>query len=468
MTTNDAIARVIKEYWQAELPDLRPRPLPPDIENALISDVIGPRRAGKTYLMFLYISKLIEKGQKESTIYINFENRKLLPVKGDYFNDIIEFIHAEQLIDRFGKLFLFLDEVQHLEGWEKYARSIYDEFKGRMKIFVSGSSANLLSDEYSKLLTGRHITTRVLPLSFSEYLSFKGLGLAKGSPTEKEEARIKKQLKQYLAYGGFPEVVLGKSRDAMLSQLFNDMVARDVTSRTDVRSKDVIEEFANFLASNVSNLLSFGKMSRYFKSRGINVSTPTLITYFNHMKEVFLFFDNTIFSYNVRDRMQYPRKIYCVDNGLAHIASDSGENLGNLFENAVAVELLRRGKKVHYWKDKEGLEVDFIVREGEKIRPIQACYDIGAFDTKEREVKALVKCLDEFDVDEGLIITSDFEGEEEVKGKRIVFTPLWKFLLGRRSICSGLWEDMDEKDIEALEKSTRDLRRSAKLREAGS
>ncbi|UCF07826.1 MAG: ATP-binding protein [Thermoplasmata archaeon] len=418
------IERVIRDYWQSELPEVKEREINPFINEQTITDIVGPRRAGKTYLMFSLIKRL----PKKSTIYINFENRRLLPLKDEYFNDIVEFIFAEQILAKKKKVYLFLDEVQRIAGWERYVRSIYDEFKGKIKIFVSGSSANLLSKDYARLLTGRHLTCVVLPLSFREFMVFRDMKINDKIPTEKEESLIKKYLKEYMTHGGFPEVALGKQKDTMLSQLFSDIVSRDILSRAEIRNENVMEELSNYCASNVSNLLSFGKMTRYFKSRGIKTSTPTLISYFQHMKNAFLFFDNTIFSYKIKDRMQYPRKIYAIDCGFANLAGT--ENLGRLCENAVAIELLRRGADTFYWKSRSQEEVDFIVREKRRIRPIQVCYDPEARDTRDREVKALVRCLDEFGLKKAEVITFDYEDVEKINNKTIHFTPLWKLLLG--------------------------------------
>jgi len=421
---DNKIEKVIIDYWGSELPEVKERQLNPYLKEQLITDIVGPRRAGKTYFMFSIIKNL----PKKSTIYINFENRRLLPLKEEYFNDIVEFIHAQEMLENEKQIYLFLDEVQRITGWEMYARSIYDEFKGKIKIFVSGSSANLLSQDYARLLTGRHLTCVVLPLSFREYLVFKGLSIDDQVLTERKESLVKKYLKEYMTYGGFPEVVLEGQKDTMLSQLFSDIVSRDILSRTEIRNENVMQELSNYCAANISNLLSFGKMTRYFKGRGIKTSTPTLISYFQYMKNAFLFFDNTIFSYKIKDRMQYPRKIYTIDCGFANLAGT--ENLGRICENTVAIELLRRGASTFYWKYRSGEEVDFVLRKGRRIRPIQVCYDPDAQETKEREIKALIKCMDEFKLKMAEVITFDYEDEEKVKNKTIQFIPLWKFLLG--------------------------------------
>lgn len=426
---NGKIERIIREYWERDLPEVKEREIKLPMEKNFINDIVGPRRAGKTYLMFLTIKNLTKKMDREATIYINFENRKLFPLKESYFNDIIEFIYAENLFEKHKTIYLFLDEVQRITGWERYVRSIYDEFKDNIKIFVSGSSANLLSRDYSKLLTGRHITTVVTPLSFREFLLFKGVEIK--AQTEKGEAQVKKWLREYLQTGGFPDAVLGKEKGPILSQLFMDIISRDVLSRVEIRKEDVVEEFAYYLASNVSNLLSFNKMKKYFHNRGIKISVPTLVNYFWHLKNAFLFFDSLIFSYKVKDQMQYPRKIYCIDNGIANtVGFKVSENLGQMYENTVAIKLLRRGAKFYYWKNKQNEEVDFVIKEGIRVKQlIQVCNNVDTVETKQREVRALAKAMEEFKLKEGLILTSDVEGEEVFDEKTITYLPLWKWLL---------------------------------------
>ena len=428
----DEISQVIQEYWEKGIPkQLYEREIKLSLEKNFINDIVGPRRSGKTYLMFLTIKKLQETVDREATIYINFENRKLLPLKGSYFNSIIEFAYAEDLFKKYETIYLFLDEIQRIEGWERYVRSIYDEFKEKIKIFVSGSSANLLSKEYSKLLTGRHLTTHVLPLSFREYLQFKDVMVSKKTPTEWEEAKIKKHLIDYLKTGGFPDVVLGKDKETILSQLFMDIVSRDVLSRAGIRKENILEEFSYYLSNNVSNLLSFNNMKKYFTNRGIKISVPTLLNYFWHLKNAFLFFDSLIYSYKVKDQMQYPRKIYCVDSGIANLAGfKTSENFGRLYENIVAIELLRNGFDLFYWKARNQDEVDFVIKKGTKVTQlIQVCYEMENTDVKQREVKALNKAMEIFDLKQGLVITNKIVGEQKIDGRKIVYKPLWKWLI---------------------------------------
>jgi len=432
-----SINPIIYDYWDSKLPETKKREVKIDAKSDLVSDIVGIRRAGKTYLMFETIKRLLAKTSKRATIYINFENRKLLPLSPDYFNQTISFIHQENLLEKYKKVYLFFDEVQRIEGWEKFIRSIYDEFKGRIKIFVSGSSANLLSREYGKLLSGRHLTAGVFPLSFKEFLEFKNFKL--GILSERKIERIKKLLEEYLKFGGFPEIVLQdkqKEKENLLNQLFSDILFRDVLGRTETRKQQVIEEFAYFLSSNIANLLSFNKMANYFKSRGIKVSVPTLENYFYLTKNAFLFFDSQIFSFKVKDQLQYPRKIYCLDNGIVNLVGFRfSENIGRLYENTVAVELLRRffqkpAVKIFYWKNKKGQEVDFVIKKGLSVKQlIQACFKMEDEETKSREIKALLAAGEELKCKNSLVITADYESEEKIEGRKIKFIPLWKWLL---------------------------------------
>ncbi|CAD6491449.1 MAG: AAA domain protein [Candidatus Argoarchaeum ethanivorans] len=409
-----------------------PREIEPILKSDLINDIIGPRRAGKTYLMFLTIKKLLSSGvDKRATIYLNFEDRRLLPSTPEYFGDLVEFIHAKRLLDH-GRIFVFLDEIRRIEGWESYIRSIYDEFKGKVKIFVSGSTSKLTESELSHLLTGRHLTTRVFPLSFGEFLRFKDVDYGGDYLTEKDTATIKEMLREYISFGGFPEVVLLESNKEYLAQtLFTDIISRDVVSSIK-KKREVIEDLSYFLASNVGKPTSFSKMCKMMNSVGVKISVPTLERYFFIMKDAFLFFDIRIFSYKVKDQLQYPRKIYAMDPGFANLSGFrfSGE-IGRSMENLVAVELLRMKSsspllEIYYWKDYQHREVDFVLKSGLRIEQlIQVTYAGNREDIAARGTRALVKAGEELRCDDLLVITWDYESDSGA----IRFLPLWKWLL---------------------------------------
>jgi predicted AAA+ superfamily ATPase len=422
----DKLTEIVEEFWRKELPILKEREIKVDLETELINDIIGVRRAGKSSLMILTISKL----GKEKSIYINFENRKLLPLTEKYFDAIVELIYERDLLNKFKKLYLFLDEVQRIEGWEKYVRSIYDEFKGRIKIFISGSTSKLTASKLSYLLSGRHLTTYVFPLSFREFLSFKDFKIPKFF-VEEDRAKIFGFLKEYIEFGGFPEVVLSSKKEEMLETLMLDIINRDVLPYVTKR-KEVVEDFVYFLCSNSGKLLSFNKMAKLFT----RVSVVTAQKIFELLKDVLLFFDFPFFSPAVKAQLQYPRKIVCVDSGFINqFGFKFSEDRGRLIENLVGIELLRRfglvGKtKVFYWKDYQQHEVDFALKEGLKIKQlIQVTYASSKDEIEKREIKALLKACELLKCKDLLCITWDYEDEIKIKNKKIVFKPLWKWLL---------------------------------------
>ena len=163
----------------------------------------------------------------------------------------------------------------------------------------------------------------------------------------------------------------------------------------------------------------------------MKISVPTLTNYFWHLKNAFLFNDSLIYSYTIKDQMQYPRKIYCIDNGIANVVGFKlSENIGNLYENTVANELIRRNKKIYYWKNRQQEEVDFIIVHGTQVEQlIQVCYDIENIDTKKREIKSLLKAMTSFKIEEGFIITKEYDSIEVIDDKKIIFKPLWKWLI---------------------------------------
>ncbi|MEM5881773.1 MAG: ATP-binding protein [Candidatus Aenigmatarchaeota archaeon] len=430
----DKLTEFIEEFWRKELPILKERKVKLDLETELINDVIGVRRSGKTSVMLLTISRL----GKERCLYLNFENRKLFPLTNKYFDAIIEFIYGMELLKRFKKIYLFLDEVQKINEWERYVRSIYDEFKGRIKIFISGSTSKLTASKLSTLLSGRHLTTYVFPLSFREFLSFKEFKI----PTfyiEEDRAKVLKFLKEYIEFGGFPEVVLSEKKEEMIQTLMLDIINRDVLPGI-VKRREIVEDFVYFLCSNSGKLLSFNEMAKLF----VRTSVLTVQKIFNLLKDVFLFFDFPIFSYSVKTQLLYPKKIICIDQGFINqFGFKFSEDRGRLMENLVGIELLRKygliGKtKVFYWKEygkREGSEVDFVLKEGLNVKQlIQVTYASSKDEIDKREVRALMKASEQLKCKNLLIITWDYEDELKVDSRKIKCVPLGKWLLELKEV----------------------------------
>ena len=245
-------------------------------------------------------------------------------------------------------------------------------------------------------------------------------------------------LREYLKFGGFPEVVLEKSEETknrLLSSYFETIFYKDIVERYGVKNLALLDGFLRYAINNFSSYLSLSKVEKYFKSIGIRCSKKTLANFLKYAESVFLLFPVEIFSYKIKERMQYPRKIYCIDTGIVNrFASKMSEDWGKLAENVVYLELRRRFEspihEVFYWAHRQSGEVDFVMKRGRGVEQlIQVCWDPTEEGTKKREVRGLLNAMREFKLREGLVLTEDFEGEERVKRKKIVYRPLWRWLL---------------------------------------
>ncbi len=420
----EAIKKYIYAFWEKDFEDVKERKINMDfLKTDLINDIVGVRRCGKTNLMYLI-------AKKGNFIYLNCEDRLVYPLKLEDLNYLIEFIYEENLLKK--PVFLMLDEIQTVEKWEVFAKSIYDEFKGRVKLIVSGSVKLLLSKDYGKLLTGRHKSIELFPLSFKEFLAFKGFSNFERI-TEEKEAKIRKFAEEYLKHGSFPKYILTDDF-SYLEEGFNDIIERDIKSRVEVRKKEVIDELTGLFIERIGTLVSFTKMRNILRNKGYKVSTDLVIRYSSIFETVFLFFFLPIYSPKYSEVIKNPKKIYCVDNGFFKLFYlNFSENSGKLMENTVAIELLKRGYKTGkdlFYAKVDGKEVDFVLKKGLKIKQlIQVCYSLEDYNTKEREIKSLLKASKELKCNNLLIISWDEEDEIKEKGKNIKVVPLWKWLV---------------------------------------
>ena len=300
-------------------------------------------------------------------------------------------------------------------------------------LLITGSNAKLLSAELATHLTGRHLSVEMFPFSFKESLQASGFEFKK-EYTQEEIGEILNRLKKYVDVGGFPEVVVKGYDYAYLQSLFDSIIFKDIVKRYRIRYSDALYNLAKYLMSVFAQEASFTNLKNMLNFRSVH----TVQNYVSYIEETYLVFSLDRFSFKQKEQVTSPKKIYAIDTGMINaIAFQSSGNFGRLMENAVAVELLRRrsckgaNTGIYYYKDYFGKETDFVIKEGMKVRQlIQACYDIGNADTKEREIKGLLKASDDLRCNNLVVITWDYEGEEKVDGKKIVYVPLWKWILG--------------------------------------
>ncbi len=386
-----------------------------DLHHQLIKVIIGPRRAGKSFFSIHTINKHNKFG------YINFDDEKLIDS-----TDYDEIIATMNSVYGNAKI-LFIDEIQNLPKWELFVNRLQRQ---GFNLVITGSNSHLLSKELATHLTGRYIQTIIFPFSFKEYLQ-----LEQKEPTTHE---IKEKLNEYIIYGGYPEPLIKKiNYKDYLSTLFNSIIFKDIIKRYKIRSAQAIEDISVYLLSNLCNEYSYNSLSKIAKIK----SSHTTEKYLNYLEESFIFFSIKRFSYKIKEQLASIKKIYCIDNGFIHAkAFNSSQNFGKLYENIVAIKLKKQeldGKiNVYYWKNSQQEEVDFVIKDGTKIKQLlQVCYNLDNVNTKNREIRTLLKAGEELKCKNLLVITSAKEGEEDgewfgIKGK-IKFIPLWKWLLNR-------------------------------------
>ncbi len=371
-----------------------------------IKDIIGVRRCGKTVLMYQLMHALVKNGvDAQNVLYLNFDDPEL--------SNLSEAIkNALQL--RPTITHVFLDEIQNIKEWEKIIRVYYDMQKFG-QIFVSGSSASLISRDVGKRLTGRHMTRIVTPFSFREFLKYHGVE----RPDQiSERERVIHLLEAYLENGGFPET-LGKEAlisRAMLVDLYNDILSRDITSRFGAEL-DAVKKIGYYLMTNVGSPFSYNSIAM-----ALTLHYETVKKYVPYFEEVFLIFIVPHFSWKIKVQLKKDMKCYSVDTGLRNAVSFRfSDDMGRLAEGAVAAELKRRGVAPYFWKSKR--EVDFVVM-GDELTAMNVTYTDNVH---KREREGLLEFREKHGNAKLVIITKEME---QIDGDGIEYVPLWKWLLG--------------------------------------
>ena len=382
------------------------------LNNDLIKVIVGPRRAGKSFFAMHFLNKQGKFG------YVNFDDEKL--IEAENYDEIITAMNS---IYENPKFVLF-DEIQNLPKWELFANRLQRQ---GYNLVITGSNSNLLSKELATHLTGRHLLTNIFPFSFKEYLKLE---------SELTTTETKGKLSQYLLNGGYPEILSKKVElKEYLSTLFNSIIYKDIVKRYKIRNPKEIENLASYLISNVANEYSYNSLTNIGKIK----SSHTTEKYLNYLEESFVLFSLSRFSYKVKEQLSSNKKIYCIDNGFIQAkAFKLSPDIGKLYENVVACKLKKKEVdeklKFYYWKNQQQEEVDFVIKEGTKVKQlIQVCFNINNLETKNREIRALIKAGKELKCNNLLIITEDTEVEEKSEwfGDKAVikFIPLWKWLL---------------------------------------
>ena len=414
MLSEEQILEIL-EIWKAKIrkSDLHDRAITDKLISQIgkeVLDITGVRRSGKSSTLFLIIDKL--NLDTKDFLYVNFEDPLFI---GHYSIDLLGKIWDvyKEHTNPGKKPYIFFDEIQLIPKWELWIRKIRDLESAY--IFVTGSSSALMSRELGTKLTGRHISITVFPLSFDEFLNFRKVDIDRKNLYGAKHL-IKNNLIEYLNSGGFPEFVLNNNQE-LLKNYFEDILYKDIILRHNIRDAKSLRSLAVFCLTNITKLASYNSLRKQF-----SLSLDTVKDYLSYMEEAYLINVVPAFSFSLKAQENSPKKIYCVDNGLRNAVSFKfSKDMGKLAENAVFVELKRKGKEVYYWKGKN--EVDFLIKNNDQsLTAINVTYSDNI---EEREIKGLTEVKGEFKVKESILITKDLEKKEN----GVKFVPLWKWLL---------------------------------------
>ncbi|MCG2826956.1 MAG: ATP-binding protein [Thermoplasmatales archaeon] len=427
-----SLEEVIAEFHKFGIPELKERvpELPTNLNKAVT--VVGLRRTGKTYLLYQTIGKLLARGiVLEKLFYINFEDERL---EGMTLKDLSKIVELYRKYNPESKtMYLFFDEVQNVDGWEKFVRRILE--RRDVRVFITGSSSKLLSKEIATTLRGRSLSFHLFPLSFQEFLSFKNMNF--NEPLiEDERGLIKRELEEYTEFGGFPEIVNYENilKIRTLQEYLDLIVYKDLVERYSIKKIGVMKSLIRIVVKNFANRISIKRLHNILLSSGKKLSKNKVYEYFSYLEDVGFVIPIKKFSYSEMESVRSTPKLYLADNGFPTIYGLG--DIGRRIENIVGLELMRRKHylnptlEIRYYLGRNKREVDFVVSEGFSVKElIQVCYDPSDIYTRKREKEGLIEASKELKCKDLKIITWDYEDEETIDSKRIVYIPLWKWLL---------------------------------------
>lgn len=389
-----------------------------DLEENVNYCFVGIRRTGKSYMMYQQIHNLMNDGISSSQIvYVNFEDERLLEISVDDLNTILEL--GIEFSGSKGKPYLFLDEIQNVDGWEKFVRRVADM---KYRINITGSNSKMLSKEIASTLDGRFMIVNVFPYSFKEYLSANHIeNVRLDQIGTKKRADIVSQYEQYVTYGAFPELVDIKNKRPFLNNIYQTVYLQDIITRNKITNDFAVRLILKKIAESVTKALSFNRLTNIVKSAGISIGKQTVINYVGHMLDSYLIFS----LQNYASKKTSP-KYYFMDTGLLGLMLLDCRTAQ--LENLVAVELIRRYGFENVYFFENNIEVDFYV-PSENLAIQVSMQVLEDVDTLEREMKAFVK-LNQFIPDtKCLLVTNSEETKLNCDGIKIDVVPAWKWLL---------------------------------------
>ena len=418
---------------QSEIPfNVIPRDLELPTDTGQIITVPGVRRCGKSSLMMLAINALVQHGvAKERILWIGFDDERLHDMGTEGLDEVIAAYMEMYPSVAIKDVYMFFDEIQLIENWELFVLRVYKSYC--KNIYVSGSNAQMLSNELSSALRGWPLEYEAFPLSFREFCRFRGIPVK--SFMESDMARLKSAFADFNRSSAFPEVVLipeKSMKDRKLQGYFNTMLFRDLIEHYNLTNHEAVRYFLKRLMANLSKPTSVNSIYNDLKSKGLKISKDKIYELADYVCDIFLFFRIPKYEKSLVKESSAPFKYYCIDNGLrnAVLLPQSGDD-GKLLENTVLLHLKRNSgpsTKISYYQGTK--ECDFVIQQDDSINELlQVTWDMSDAGTRAREIEGLLEASSITGCESLTVITVDEEAELAVSGKIIRVIPAWKWLL---------------------------------------
>jgi len=427
--------QIIIDFQETPLPQARGREfqlpgLPAGVRKAFV--LIGMRRSGKTWSLYQHMQHLLQNGvQRDQILYINFEDDRLVNLTVKDLQSILDAYYElfPQYIDN-KNLHFFFDEIHEILGWEKFIRRLLDA--ELMTIYISGSSAKLLSKEIATTLRGRAITREIFPFDFKEYLHFKNIVIPE-KISSKQKALFSHHVKDFLRWGGFPETI--HAAPALHREILQDyieiVVYRDIVQRHKISNAMAVKRLLIYCLQNSAALFSVNKLYNSFKSMGIAISKNSLYEFMEFFADAYCIFNVPLYHFSSKKTILASKKIYPVDQGMitAYTIKQNHEEAARL-ETAVFAHLRHHQPDIYYYHTESNQQIDFLtVNSAGEIALYQSSLTLADPETKTREVNALRQAMSELNVNYAVIITLDEEEQITVDEGVIDCIPAWRFLL---------------------------------------
>ena len=421
ITRNTLKQVMLDNQKDVELYDIFPRHY--DLDSFPLMILVGVRRSGKSFLLFQKMRQLLAEGKRwDEMLYLDFEDTRLEGFSGDDFNLILE-CHQEM----YGKRpMLFLDEIQNVDGWQKFARNLADK---KYSVFITGSNAKMLSKDIMSALGGRYLPVEVYPFSFKEYLSYTDVAYDDLALTATEsKARFMKAYGEHFTWGGLPESIKLPVKRNYLSSVFQKIYLGDIVQRNGISNPRLLQLMIRKIAESVMQPVSYNRISKILSSVSGKISVPTVSNYIGYSEDAWLLLRLRNIASSFSDKESIC-KYYFIDNGLLSLQLMDAETI--LLENMVALSLFHKyghdedNERVFFYN--VNVEVDFYVPEDELA--IQVSYSIADPETEKREKEPLEKLPNVHPCRRRIIITYDEEGTLADKHGTIEVIPCWKWLL---------------------------------------